>query len=102
VATPKTQQDALGDISEKLDSVLGFMAIKGIEGDAGKVVVRLRDLGLSAKCIARVSGMTENAVAIRFSRMNKPKAKKTGKKSTKDAAHAAPGPVSSTDGDAQA
>lgn len=99
MVTPKTPQDALTNISEKLDSILGFMAIKGIEDDAGKVVVRLRDLGLSAKCIARVSGMTENAVAIRFSRMKKSVAKKTGKKSTKDTA---PAPASSAGGDAQA
>ena len=102
MATPKTQQDALGEISEKLDTILGFLAIKGIEGDAAKVVMRLRELGLSAKCIAHVSGMTENAVAIRFSRMNKSKAEKPDKKSTKGPGRTARESGSNTNGDAQA
>ena len=89
MGTPKTQQDVLAEISEELDSILGFMAIKGIEGDASKVVARLRDMGLGAKSISRVSGLTENAVAIRISRMKTPKAKETGKKSAKSAAPAA-------------
>jgi hypothetical protein len=81
VGNVRTQEDVLTDISEKLDSILGFLAIRGIEGDPGKVVVRLRDLGLNARCISRVAGITENAVAIRLSRLKKPKTSKGGKKS---------------------
>lgn len=75
----RSQPDVLADISEKLDSILGFLAIRGIEGDAAKVVIRLRDLGLGPKGIARVAGITENAVSIRLSRMKKPKAGKSSK-----------------------
>ena len=64
----KSNVNHLADISEKLDTVVGFMMVRGIENDAGAVVERLRIAGFNARVIARVSGLTENAVAIRLTR----------------------------------
>jgi len=61
----------LGEISEKLDAILGFLAIRGMEPDSAVAIARLRGLGLNNKAIACVTGLTENAVSIRISRMKK-------------------------------
>jgi hypothetical protein len=89
--TGKTQQDVLNDISDKLDRILGLMAIKGIENDAGLIVERLRQLGMSNKVIASIAGMTENAVKLRLSRARRKSgatkaARKTTRKSPKETA----------------
>lgn len=97
VANVRTQQDVLIDIAEKLDTVLGFLAVRGMEGDPGKMVIRLNDMGLSRKCIAQISGVTENAIEIRLRRMKRPKAKSgksvKGGKSSKMKTAAATNPV---------
>ena len=72
----KSQLEVLNDISEKLDTVIGFLAARDIS-DSGAIVEKLATMGLSNKTISPVAGMTENAVAIRLSRMKKKKKKKT-------------------------
>jgi len=103
VATVKTQQEVLTDISEKLDNILGFMAIRGIENDLGAVVARLSGFGMTQKAIARVAGLTENAVQLRLSRQKKPKTKKpvnkAGKRSVKVAAPDSPTSAASENGE---
>ena len=71
----KSQIEILHDISEKLDTVIGFLAARDIS-DSGAIVEKLATMGLSNKTISPVAGMTENAVAIRRSRMKR-KNKKT-------------------------
>lgn len=66
--------DQLEEISIKLDVVIGFLAVRGMD-DAGAIIERLKGLGLGTKAIARVTGLTENAISIRMSRMKKGKAK---------------------------
>ena len=69
-----TDQNAL--IVEKLDTIIGFLAIRGIDDDA-KISERLFNLGIADRAIAKVMGITDNAVSIRKSRFKKkqPKAK---------------------------
>ena len=61
----KTSADHMADISHKLDVVLGFLAIRGMEGDQGAIVDRLSKAGHSRKVIAAVTGLTEHAVKLR-------------------------------------
>ncbi len=72
----QSQQEVLTEISSKLDLVLGFMAIRGIENDETAMVKRLGAMGLRPRIISHVSGLTENAVNIRLSRSRKKKSKK--------------------------
>ena len=67
-------QNAL--VLEKLDTIIGFLAIRGV-ADEAKISERLFSLGIADRAIAKVMGITENAVSIRKSRLkkNKPKAK---------------------------
>jgi DNA-directed RNA polymerase specialized sigma24 family protein len=70
-----SQTDHLIAISQKLDAVLGFLAVRGVENDPAAIFERLNGAGFSYKAIALVSGMSENAVAIRASRAKKKKGK---------------------------
>lgn len=74
-----THTDSLQEISEKLDTVIAFLATRDIS-DSGAIVEKLAGMGFSAKTIAPVASITENAVAIRLSRLKKKTKKK--KKST--------------------
>ncbi len=65
-----TSEELLAEISRKLDKVLGFMAIRGVE-DTSEQIARLRSLGLDNHTIAAMTGMTANAVAVRVHRMQK-------------------------------
>jgi hypothetical protein len=65
-------QDQL--INEKLDTIIGFLAIRGLENDA-EISERLINLGLANPAIARIMNTTDNAVALRRSRMKKSKSK---------------------------
>ena len=81
MSTGKTQSDVLADIDEKLGGILGFLAVRDLKGDVAAMLPRLKDMGLSNKMMALVAGLSENAIAIRMSRMKKtaatkPKAKK--------------------------
>jgi hypothetical protein len=64
-------------IIEKLDTIIGFLAIRGLE-ETG-TTKRLLDLGISDRSIAKVLGLTDNTWAARKSRLKKaepkPKAK---------------------------
>lgn len=73
-----TQADTLQQISEKLDTIIAFLATRELS-DSGEIFEKLADMGFDAKTIAPVAGITENAVAIRLSRRKK-KAKKKSKK----------------------
>jgi hypothetical protein len=65
----RTEQ-LLFEISEKLDRIMALVAIRTVEERAEQV--RLLDsLGLDARTIAAVTGMTPNAVALRLSRMRR-------------------------------
>jgi hypothetical protein len=83
MSADKSNVNYLAEISEKLDAVLGFMAISNQTEDLGKFVPRLKAMGLSPKAISRVTGITENAVAIRISRLKAASTKKPAKKSAK-------------------
>jgi hypothetical protein len=73
VATLSTlDQNAL--IVDKLDTIIGFLAIRGLENDAA-ISERLFNLGIADRAIAKVMGITDNAVSIRKSRMKKTKPK---------------------------
>jgi hypothetical protein len=65
-------QDQL--IHDKLDTIIGFLAIRGLEKDA-EISERLINLGLGNPAIARIMNTTDNAVALRRSRMKKAKPK---------------------------
>ena len=70
-----TQADSLEEISDKLDTVIAFLATKDMS-DPSAIVEKLAGMGFSAKTIAPVAGITENAVAIRLTRLKKKKKKK--------------------------
>lgn len=74
----KTSADHMADISHKLDVVVGFLATRDMAQD--QAIDRLLRMGLSGKVIATVSGITENAVAIRKHRAKGKVAKKGGDK----------------------
>ena len=76
MATNKSEQQLLSDISEKLDVVVGFLAIRGIENDQSAMVSKLSALELHPRIIGFVSGLSENAVNVRLSRDRKKKSKK--------------------------
>ena len=65
------QRDVLQDISAKLDVVIAFLATRGLENDTAALVEKLAGMGFGAKVIAPVAGTSENAIAIRLSRMKK-------------------------------
>lgn len=71
----KSQIEHLSDISEKLDTVIAFLAVRDIN-DSGAIVEKLVGMGFTAKTIAPVVGLTENAVAVRLTRLKKKKSKK--------------------------
>ncbi len=60
-------QDQNAVITEKLDTIIGFLAVRGLEED--KVNQRLVDLGISDRAIAKVLGLTEGTWAKRKSRL---------------------------------
>ncbi len=74
-----SQSELLQEISEKLDVVVAFLAASGVN-DSGAIVEKLAEMGFSAKVIAPVAGITDNAVAIRLTRLKKKKKKKTSTK----------------------
>ncbi len=57
-------------ILEKLDTIIGFLAVRGVT-DETKVSERLFNLGIADRAIAKVMGITDNAVSIRKSRLKK-------------------------------
>lgn len=71
-----TQADTLQQISEKLDTIIAFLAARDMS-DSGAIVEKLAGMGFSARTIAPVAGITENAVAIRLSRLKKKAKKRT-------------------------
>lgn len=83
----RTQDELLQEISSKLDVVVAFLATRGLETDPSAVVEKLAGMGFGSKVIAPVAGLTENAVAIRLTRM-----KKTSKKNQKSAPGTVPLP----------
>ena len=73
----KSQSEILEDISLKLDAVLSFLATRELENNQGDVVRKLYEIGLSAQVIARIAGLSENAVNIRLTRLRKKAAVQT-------------------------
>jgi hypothetical protein len=62
--------ELLSQINEKLDRIIGLMALQGVEDDAEKVL-RLNALGLDHRTVAALTGTTANAVALRLSRLRR-------------------------------
>jgi transposase len=60
-------QDPTAAVLDKLDTIIGFLAIQGPKED--QVNQRLVDLGISDRAIAKVLGLTESTWAKRKSRM---------------------------------
>ena len=73
----KSQIELMTEISEKLDSILGLLAVRGMEEDSNAVIQKLVGMGLSARAIASIVGLSENAVNIRLTRLKKKTAKKS-------------------------
>ena len=71
MANSKSQVELMTEISEKLDSILGLLAIRGIEDDWNAVIQKLMGMGLNARTIVPIAGLSENAVNIRLSRIKK-------------------------------
>jgi hypothetical protein len=67
-------------ILEKLDTIIGFMAIRGLDDDAA-ISERLFNLGIADRAIAKVMNITDNAVSIRKSRLKKAASKTKPSKS---------------------
>ena len=80
----KSQAELLTEISLKLDSILAFLVARANQEDQGAVVKRLYENGLSAEVIGRITGISENAVNIRLTRLRKKSAQSSGKARTKD------------------
>lgn len=78
----KIRGDTLQEISQKLDVVIAFLAARGLENNTAALVKKLADMGFGPKIIAPVVGTTENAIAIRLSRLRK----KTPRKKASSAA----------------
>jgi hypothetical protein len=77
-----TAVDLLKEISEKLDNILGFLAVRGVEGE-DEIVLRLAAFGMGPKAISRVTGDTENAVGLRLMRLRRKAEQKVVKKAGK-------------------
>ena len=75
----KSERELLADISAKLDRLIAVTAIAGRE--AAEHPELLIGLGLDAKVVAELTGLTINAITIRKSRMKqqKPAASKAKK-----------------------
>lgn len=64
----KSQGQLLEDISTKLDSILGLLAVRGLENDIGAMVDKLHGMGLSDSAIGAIVGLKEGAVRKRIQR----------------------------------
>jgi len=67
----KSQTELLADISLKLDTIMAFLASKVPQSEENALVDKLAKSGLSYDVIARVVGISENAAAIRLTRIRK-------------------------------
>jgi transposase len=83
MAREKSQTEILADISLKLDTLLSLLAAKIPEGEQGALVEKLYSQGHSTPAIARIVGISENAVAIRLTRLRQKAAKAAGSKGHK-------------------
>jgi hypothetical protein len=66
----KSQVELLEEISRKLDTITGFLAVRDISDPATQIEV-LYAMRLHPRQIATVVKMSENAVAVRLSRMKR-------------------------------
>ena len=71
MSSDASQNELLFEISQKLDLILALLAVRGLEDNQSAIVKKLYEMGMSAKIIAPVAGMSENAVNIRLTRMRK-------------------------------
>lgn len=71
MSATKSERELLEGIATKLDLVLAFMAIRGIEGDVNAIVAKLNSMKFDYKIIAIAAGISENAASIRLSRIKK-------------------------------
>lgn len=67
----KSQTDLLTEISSKLDTIIGFLVVRNIENDSSAIVEKLHKMGFSARVIAPIADLSENAVNIRLTRLKK-------------------------------
>lgn len=89
----KSDTDLLADISRKLDSVLAFLAANAVQSDDSAVLKRLYENGHSAQEIGRIIGITENAAAIRLTRLRKKAGKAHSKAHKNDKSTTETGPA---------
>lgn len=68
----KSQIEVLAEISEKLDIVIGFMAVRDIN-DVTEQIEKLSEMKMHPKAISVVVGISEGAIAVRLTRMKKKK-----------------------------
>jgi DNA-directed RNA polymerase specialized sigma24 family protein len=83
MAREKSQTEILAEISLKLDTLLSLLAAKVPQSEQGELVEKLYAQGHSTSAIARIVGISENAVAIRLTRLRQKAAKTAGSKSHK-------------------
>ena len=69
----KSHGQLLEEISAKLDTVIGLMAVRGMEDDTGAVIDKLHNMGFKNEVIAPIVGLKENAVRVRIQRSKKKK-----------------------------
>ena len=90
----KSDTELLADISRKLDSVLAFLAAGAAQKDEAGVFKRLHESGHPVDVIARVLGISENAAAIRLTRLRQKSGKSQPKARKNDKSAAEEGPAS--------
>lgn len=77
MSSGKTQTQLLEEISDKLDQVVGLMAVRGLDGDTGAMIEKLHEIGLKNDVIAPIVGLKENAVRVRIQRSKKKRKTRT-------------------------
>ena len=68
-----SEPELLSEISDKLNVIIGMLAIRGLEDDQGASVEKLHGLGLRPRVIGPIVGLSENAVNVRLTRSRKKK-----------------------------
>jgi len=70
----KSDGELLAEIAAKLDTLIALVAARSAGEDPANIIERLHAMKLSPKVISLASGISENAVNVRISRMKKKKA----------------------------
>ena len=79
----KSEKEILAEISLKLDTLLALLIAKVPPSEQGALVEKLNSQGHTASAIARIVGISENAVSIRLTRLRQKAAKASVSKTSK-------------------